>query len=122
MKSGKNEEEGVIVLKRGKHTGHNRGFGAEHIWEQHQVELKAMGFHSKNDVPRFVSNIFQSGSHIHCEFNDPGGNHRITVIKNREGQLAILEKRYTSTNSVYYSVVTAYTKGKAHGTRIGTMG
>ncbi|CAN8140388.1 conserved hypothetical protein [uncultured Thiomicrorhabdus sp.] len=123
MKSGKDYfEEGTVELRKGKHIGPNRGFGAEHIWAEHHVELKKMGFEAKEDVPKFVAKVISTGAPIYCEFSHPGGNHRVTVVKNKDGHIAILERKNTEYNNTIYSVVTAFTKGKAHGTRIGTVG
>ena len=35
---------GEIRLFHGRHTGPNRGFGAEHIWAEHEREMVAAGF------------------------------------------------------------------------------
>jgi hypothetical protein len=37
---------GEILLFRGRHSGANRGFGVEHIWAEHAVEMRSAGFNS----------------------------------------------------------------------------
>lgn len=122
MKLGVDEfEEGFVQLRKGKHIGPNKGFGVEHIWAEHSYELKQLGYNSEEEVSKFVADLIKTNAPIYCEFNNPRGNHRIAVVKATIG-IAYLERRTTGDNSIVYSVVTAFTKGKAHGTKIGTVG
>ncbi len=111
--------EGDVYLKRGKHWGVNRGFGATHIWEAHSVEMLDLGYNSISDVPAYVAKIIQPKTPIYCEFSDIRGNHRITIVRSAHG-MAILEFKETRGNP-HYSVVTAYPNARAHGTRVGTV-
>ena len=113
-------QEGLIYLKHGDHYGANRGFGAVHIWAEHENVLRDLGYTTIDDVPNFVSKIIQEHAPIHCEFNNMKGNHRIAVLKSSIG-VAYLEHRTDGDNNIFYSVVTAFTKGKAHGPQIGTV-
>lgn len=113
-------ERGEIKLRHGKHRGINKGFGAEHIWIQHEKELIALGYHSIEDVPKFVSEIIRPRMPIHCAFDDPRGNHRITIIKSTVG-VAILGRETDENNGIFYSVITAFKGRHAHGTQIGSV-
>lgn len=113
-------EAGEIKLRYGEHTGPNRGFGVAQIWAEHSKELEALGYQSIDKVANYISDIIVAGTPIFCEFNDPRGNHRIAVLKTSKG-VAYLEKKYDGHNNVFYSVVTAFRKNKAHGTRIGSV-
>jgi hypothetical protein len=113
-------ESGQIKLRYGKHHGKNRGFGVEHIWIEHEKELIALGYQTMEDVPRFVSEIIRPQMPIHCEFDNPNGNHRITIVKSTVGT-AILERKPDENNRIFYSVVTAFKGRHAHGTKIGTV-
>ena len=121
IKSGRDYfDEGDILLKYGRHFGPNRGFGVNHIWLEHRKELVNLGYETKNDVARFVADIITKNAALYCEFNDLRGSHRIAVVKSSCG-IAYLEKKYTGDNTVFYSVITAFDKKKAHGTRIGSV-
>ncbi len=121
IKHGKNEfPEGVVKLRQGKHSGPNRGFGAVHIWEEHKIYLKRKGYDNSNSVQRFIADIIKSGSPIYCEFENLKGNHRIAVVRSTLG-IAILEKIPDGNNNIFYSIVTAFEKKYAHGTKIGTV-
>lgn len=41
-----------INLKEGKHFGPNSGFGVQHIWAEHSVEILAAGFGGSLMFPR----------------------------------------------------------------------
>lgn len=112
-------QRGEIYLRHGEHRGLNRGFGAVHIWEAHEKQLITLGYQSIDDIPRFVSGIIQPGVPIHCEFSGIG-KHRISIVKSSIGT-AYLEERQDKNNETFYSVVTAFTAGKTHGTLIGTV-
>ena len=111
---------GNIYLRNGEHRGINHGFGVEHIWAEHDKELIALGFQVGGEVAKFVASIIRSGTPLFCEFNNLRGKHRVTALKSSIG-VAILEQKQNATNEIFYSVVTAFTKGKAHGTQIGTV-
>jgi hypothetical protein len=87
---------------------------------EHDKELIALGFQTKDEVAKFVASIIRSGTPLFCEFNNLRGKHRVTALKSSIG-VAILEQKQNATNEIFYSVVTAFTKGKAHGTQIGTV-
>jgi len=109
---------GQIYLRYGKHQGMHRGFGLDHIWEQHSADLIKKGFLEKFDAARYVANIIQSGAKIHCEFARMK-RERVTVLQSRLG-IVVLEHRLDGDNADYYSVVTAH-PGRAHGTLIGAI-
>ncbi len=121
MKYGKTEfPEGIIKLRQGKHFGPNRGFGIVHIWKEHAMALKKIGYDNSTNVPRFIADIIKPNSPIHCEFNNLKGKHKIAVVRSTLG-IVILEKKQDGDNIVFYSVVTAFDKKFAHGTKIGTV-
>ncbi|EKF9707696.1 TPA: hypothetical protein PMC41_003348 [Vibrio cholerae] len=109
-----------IFLRYGEHRGVNRGFGAVHIWAEHSKDLIELGYPTRDDVARFVSDLIRPRCPIYCEFNNPRGNHRLAVLKTAIG-VVYLEQTYNQENEPFYSVVTAFPKGKAHGTQIGSV-
>jgi hypothetical protein len=108
---------GPVVLKVGKHRDPG-GFGAEHIWGKHAVELVKIGYAVPEDVPKYVAEIVRPGSPVHCEF-DTLRDTRVTVVRTTHG-VAVL--RYEDIAGGRYSVITAFAQRNAHGTRIGTVG
>lgn len=108
---------GGIVLKSGRHKGPNRGFGAAHIRAEHSVEMELAGF---TEVAGYVAWIIQPGTPIYCEFARMRGGQRVAVVRSRRGKV-ILEQKFDGVGSCYYSVVTAYSDTKAHGTRVGAV-
>lgn len=112
--------EGHIHLRKGEHRGPQRGFGVEHIWAAHEKELRMRLYIDKTAVARFVADIIQPNAALHCEFENLRGNHRIGIIKNSLG-VVYVEQKPLSNNSIVYSVVTAFTNAKAHGTQIGRV-
>jgi hypothetical protein len=112
-------ERGEVKLKYGKHIRKNKGFGAEHIWIEHEHELIKLGYQSMADVPKFVSEIIRPRMPIYYEFDNTLRD-RITVVKSTAG-IAILEKTSDANNRIFYSVVTVFGGRSAHGTQIGTV-
>ena len=110
---------GPIHLKLGKHIGPNRGFGAAHIWHEHQTEMSQVGLMNFDDVPVFVARIVKPGSQVFFEFARLRGNTRVSVVRSVNGT-AILELIETRDHP-HYSVVTAFKDAKAHGTKIGIV-
>ena len=121
MKSGRDYfEAGDIKLRFGEHRRANRGFGVVHIWAEHSNELIRLGYKTIEDVPNYISDIIVVGAQIYCEFNDIRSNHRLAVLKTAKG-IVYLERKSNGNNDIFYSVVTAFRKNKAHGTRIGSV-
>lgn len=85
---------GIIRLKHGRHIGPNRGFGAAHIWAEHQYEMSKAGFKNKTEVAAYVASIIEVGTPIFCEFSNLKGFQRLTVVKSTKG-VAILEYKGT---------------------------
>lgn len=109
---------GDIELRRGKHTGAHRGFGAKHIWAEHRKEMAHAGFEAEEDVPRYVASIITTGAPIFYE----GGvmrDMRVTVVRSSRG-MAVLEMKGTPDDCIW-SVVTAYSARNANGTRVGAV-
>lgn len=73
-----------------------------------------------DSVAKYVSDLIYPGAPIYCEFNEMRGSHRIAVLRSSIG-IVFLEQKYDAYNNVFYSVVTAFRKTKAHGTRIGSV-
>lgn len=110
--------EGPILLFEGEHTGPNRGFGAAHIWAEHQREMARLGLMTYDDVPAFVAEIVRAGSPIFYE-GPYGRALKVAVVRSSAGT-AILQAVHRR-DGVIWSVVTAYAGNKTHGTRIGTV-
>jgi hypothetical protein len=109
---------GRISLPQGRHSGPNRGFGARHIWVEHGKELIGAGFESEATVPMYVATIVRAGTSLMFE----GASYRHTrliAVRDRSG-MAILEQKGSGAD-VFWSVVTAFTANKKHGTRVGTV-
>jgi hypothetical protein len=79
-----------------------------------------MGYTSIDDVAGYVSDIIITGVGLFSEFEDMRGSHRIAVIQGVVGT-AILEQRINQKGDNFYSVITAFPKGKPRGTRIGSV-
>lgn len=112
-----NTEEGHIHLLLGQHTGPNRGYGAVHIWAEHQKELTQKGWTTLEEVPRFVAHVLQPKVNLHFE----GGNYRktrINTIRLGAGN-CILE--YYLTPNPHWRVVTAYVGRSGKGILVGTL-
>lgn len=110
--------EGEIQLRHGRHWGPNKGFGAAHIWAEHQKEMQQAGFTIREQVADYVASIVQTGSAIYYE----GGHHtrqKITIIRSSVGT-AVLELKHEGQTAIW-SVVTAYSRKNANGTRIGAV-
>jgi hypothetical protein len=110
--------EAEIFLPVGRHIGPNRGFGVRHIWAEHQIEMAKAGLTSEADVPLYVLQIIQSGTPLFFE----GANWqttRLMAVRAARGT-AIMEFRDRRDGPVW-SVVTAFSGTKTHGTRVGTV-
>lgn len=111
---------GPIILKVGQHRGPNRGFGLNHIWDEHQDDIIKIGYDSAEKAIQYVADIIQPGMPVHCEFNDMRGNHRPAVLRSRKGSV-ILELKQDGAGNHEYSVITAYPNKNVHGTRVGVV-
>lgn len=109
--------EGGIFLRAGAHFGPNKGFGVRHIWEAHKADLQPFGCESIEQVSAFVASVVTVGSLVYCEFNDPRGNHRVTILRNKLGSL-ILEPRDERHRGFGYYVVTWYPSNRPKGTLV----
>ena len=110
---------GEIRLFRGRHTGPNRGFGAVHIWAEHKREMAALGFDAYDDVAGFVATIVRQGTPVF--FGDRNWRAlRVMAVRSRSGT-GILEHREPRDGDAHWSIVTAYTGTRTHGTRVGTV-
>lgn len=107
-----------IYLFSGRHIGANRGFGALHIWAEHQKEMGKAGLYNYNEVPSFVERIVAPNTPLHFE----GGSFRSTrliAVKSSFGT-AILEWR-EQREAAIWSVVTAYLTPRASGKLVGKI-
>ncbi len=110
--------EAEVVLPEGRHVGPNRGFGAVHIWAEHQREMAAVGMMDERDVPLYVLRMLRSGTPLIHE----GASWRVTrllAVRAASGT-AVLEFRARREGAVW-TVVTAFSGTKTHGTRVGTV-
>lgn len=108
---------GHIYLPRGKHVGPNRGFGACHIWAEHEKEILAAGFEKEDHVPHYVATIICAGTPLLFEGPHPRYT-RLIAVRGRSGMAILEQKGY---DDVFWSVVTAYSSNKKHGVRVGTV-
>lgn len=110
---------GDIRLFRGRHTGPNRGFGAEHIWAEHEREMVAAGFVDFDGVSGYVATIIREGTPVF--FGDHSWRSlRVMAVRSRTGT-AIVEHRAPRDQDAHWSVITAFSGTKTHGTRVGTV-
>lgn len=111
-----------IHLYEGKHIGPNSGFGAAHIWAEHENEIIGSGFSSIADVPSYVQKILSKPSLIYFEdrkINRP----RVNAVRIVTGTV-ILEYIRTVINKVetpHWSVVTAYSNPRTVGVLVGNI-
>lgn len=111
-------EPGEIHLRVGKHTGPNRGFGAAHIWAEHQKEMAQRGFFTEQEVPSYVAAIICVGTPLYFTAGNMR-NPRLLAVRAVTG-MAVLEQRYLN-EAVVWSVVTAYSGNKKGGSRVGVV-
>jgi hypothetical protein len=107
-----------INLFSGRHTGANKGFGAHHIWAEHQKEMARIGLNSCAEVPYFVERIVAPNTPVHFE----GGSFRTTrliAVRSSAGT-AILEWRDQREGAVW-SIVTAFLTPRASGKLVGRI-
>ena len=89
-----------------------------HIWAEHQSEMEKAGYHSESDVPLYVLGIIKIGTPLYFE----GANWHVTrlmAVRSARGT-AILEFRDRREGPVW-TIVTAFSGTKTHGSRVGTV-
>lgn len=110
--------EAPILLPLGRHIGPNKGFGARHIWAEHRLEMERSGQLSEADVPLYVLSIIQVGTPLY--FEGASWQHtRLMAVRSTAGT-AVIEFRERREAAVW-SVVTAFSGTKTHGTRVGAV-
>ena len=109
--------EGEIILRYGEHRGPHRGWGLCHLWQEHAKQISVLGYETKEDAARYVADILKSGAKIYCEFASLR-TERMAVLQSSLGSV-IIEHRYDSQNTPFYSVVTAFNNKRPHGHLIG---
>jgi hypothetical protein len=110
--------EAEIHLPMGRHIGPNRGFGVRHIWAEHRIEMVQAGFHSEAEVPLYLLEIVQAGTPLFFE-GASWHQTRLMAVRSARGT-AVIEFRDRREGPVW-SVVTAFSGAKTHGTRVGTV-
>lgn len=109
---------GQVRLLTGRHIGPNKGFGAAHIWSEHQLEMEDRGFAGINDVPAYVASIVAQGTPLF--FSGDNMRHiRLVAVRSSRGT-AVLEFKDRREGAIW-SVVTAYSGTRTHGTRVGAV-
>lgn len=108
--------EGPIFLRSGQHISAKRGFGMAHIWAEHKQELIGRGYTDIERVPAYVSTIICTGATLYWEIGA-----RLTISATSATDIAIIQERFDGTGRVFYSVITAFQKGRAHGTLVGAV-
>lgn len=109
---------GEIRLSIGKHIGPNKGWGADHIWAEHEKEMAAKGFTGFAQVPEYVASIVHVGTPLYFDGNAIRYI-RLMAVRSSTGT-AILEFRNQRECAVW-AIVTAYSGVRTHGTRVGTV-
>ncbi|MGL5596802.1 MAG: hypothetical protein ACRDDA_01495 [Aeromonas sp.] len=111
---------GDIILKDGRiwreKKGTLGGFGAKHIWQDHRRELIEHGYNTKQDIPRFVSDIIVTGADV---FHESNKGARVNILQSSLG-IVILEFAVKD-GSTTHSVISAYTRKTSRGTRVHTI-
>lgn len=123
MKSGKIIlPAGHIYLRAGRHIGPNKGYGINHIWDEHGHELPRLGCKIIDQVATYVASVIVHKAPIYCEFVPSPKGYRVAVLRSSKGY-AILEPILNEDQEIqFYSVVTAYKlKRTGHGTEVGKV-
>lgn len=107
-----------IHLPVGRHIGPNKGFGVRHIWAEHQFEMQKAGYVSEMDVALYVLSIIQVGTPLYFE-GASWHSTRLMAVRSARGT-AIMEFRERREGPVW-TIVTAFSGTKTHGTRVGTV-
>ena len=108
---------GEIRLLSGKHVGPHQGWGAKHIWAEHRLEMQKQGLHTYAEVPAYVSSIVSQGTSLYFE----GNIRKIRIMGVRAATgTAVLEFRKQREGAIW-SVITAHSGVKRHGTLVGTV-
>jgi hypothetical protein len=115
---GNDLSEAPILLPLGRHIGPNRGYGVRHIWAEHQVEMHRIGLMTEADVPHYVLSIVKTGTPLYFE-GSSWRQTRLMAVRSETGT-AVVEFRDRREGSVW-TVVTAFSGTKTHGTRVGTV-
>jgi hypothetical protein len=109
---------GEIRLEAGRHWGPNKGYGAKHIWVEHQKEICKFGLRTIEDVPHYVAKIVRENARLLYEGGDLRGT-KITVVESSFG-IAILGY-VDRADEAFWRVITAYGRRQGHGTRFGNV-
>jgi hypothetical protein len=110
--------EANVFLFQGRHIGPNHGFGARHIWAEHRFEMAKDGLQNEWDVSHYVLGIVKTGTPLIFE-GASWRKTRLMAVRATTGT-AILEFRDLREAPIW-SVVTAFSGTKTHGTRVGTV-
>jgi hypothetical protein len=89
-----------------------------HIWAEHRLEMQRAGYAKESDVPLYVLVIVQAGTPLFFE-GASWQQTRLMAIRSAKGT-AVIEFRERREGPVW-SVVTAFSGTKTHGTRVGTV-
>ncbi|MBB1248524.1 MULTISPECIES: hypothetical protein [unclassified Rhizobium] len=109
---------GEIRLLIGRHIGPNHGYGLRHIWAEHAKEMAAAGITTSEGVGHYVALIIRPGTPLFYS-GDSFRKTRLMAVRSATGT-AILEWR-DQRDMPFWSVVTAYSANKKHGSLIGTV-
>lgn len=110
--------EAHIVLMTGRHIGPNKGFGSRHVWAEHRAEILRAGYQEEPDVAHYILDMLLPGTPLYFE-GASWRNTRLMAVRSSRGT-AVLEAR-DRREGLIWSVVTAFSGTKAHGTRVGTV-
>lgn len=109
--------EAPIVLRRGFHkvrSGHKAiGFGVQHIWGGHSLDLIKWNYPTIHDVPRYCEAILKHNTRVYQ--NSKVLEHsRLIAIRTYHGQVVV---EYQDEDDVW-SIVTAYKTRKTSGVQV----
>lgn len=112
-------EAGPIYLRYGEHSGPNRGWGLEHIWQAHFAS-QATADDATPLVASLLNSVLVPGATIHYEYGLGSAGERSTVFRGPNG-VVVVERKFDGRNNVFYSIVTAFATSRVHGAIIGTL-
>lgn len=113
---------GHIHLRAGRHFGLNRGYGVNHIWDEHAHELPKWGCKTINDVAAYVASVIIHRAPIYCEFHQTKNGYKVTVLRSSKGYVVLEPIVNEDQELQFYSVVTAYRLSRrGHGTLVGNV-
>lgn len=108
---------GTVRLYFGRCHG-TGGFGVHHIWDRHHKGIASCS-DAITTISSQVASILCTGADIYHEPSADRG-HRVMVLRSSHG-VAVVELRSPGGAGQHYSVVTAFGRRNANGSRVGAV-